>query len=477
MALNDIIVPKEAVVGVLSEVVLTPAEIGASASEPADDIFRVVGSADPTKKVAFEVDGLTTATTSTLTVPASGTIARTEDFAAPPQIGSTTPNTGAFTSLSANNGTLTASAPVLDLAQEWDGQAVFTASVSGTTMTVTAVTSGTIHVGMVLSGVISANTTITALGTGTGGTGTYIVSISQTRASTTITGLLTLGPVANIGATGALASPQSPLFNIETNTSSVFRVLRDGQVRIAHAGNTGTSNLSLEFGTNSGTGFYDGSNTTLRFSCGGTFLWSASNDRFTIRGNWPLTFGDSSDVRLRRDDAADILALQRTTNPQTFRLYTTWANNGVDFERLFIKGQTLGAFQIGTEKGGTGGARALEFQTNGTIRLSISANSNALDVPNSTFWTSGGITWLKVSSGTDLEFNNLFPRVSGTTVIGATNRRFATVFANNLNLAPSASVTPANNGDLVFEATDNTTLTFKYKGSDGVVRSGTVTLS
>jgi hypothetical protein len=171
------------------------------------------------------------------------------------------------------------------------------------------------------------------------------------------------------------------------------------------------------------------------------------------------------------------LALQRTTNAQTFRLYTTWANNGVDFERLFIKGQTLGAFQIGTEKGGTGGARALEFQTNGTIRLSISANSNALDVPNSTFWTSGGITWLKVSSGTDLEFNNLFPRVSGTTVIGATNRRFATVFANNLNLAPSASVTPANNGDLVFEATDNTTLTFKYKGSDGVVRSGTVTLS
>jgi hypothetical protein len=104
MALNDIIVPKEAVVGVLSEVVLTPAEIGASASEPADDIFRVVGSADPTKKVAFEVDGLTTATTSTLTVPASGTIARTEDFASPPAIGSTTPNTLAGTQLALHDG-------------------------------------------------------------------------------------------------------------------------------------------------------------------------------------------------------------------------------------------------------------------------------------------------------------------------------------------------------------------------------------
>jgi hypothetical protein len=55
---------------------------------------------------------------------ASGTIARTEDFAAPPQIGSTTPNSGAFTSLSANNGTLTASAPVLDLSQTWNNAGV-----------------------------------------------------------------------------------------------------------------------------------------------------------------------------------------------------------------------------------------------------------------------------------------------------------------------------------------------------------------
>lgn len=42
---------------------------------------------------------------------------------------------------------------------------------------------------------------------------------------------------------------------------------------------------------------------------------------------------------------------------------------------------------------------------------------------------------------------------------------------------PSASVTPANNGDMVVEATSNTTLTFKLKGSDGTVRSGTLTLS
>ncbi|MEN9671014.1 MAG: Rhodoferax phage [Pseudomonadota bacterium] len=59
--------------------------------------------------------------------------------------------------------------------------AVFTGSVSTTTLTVTSVSSGTIAVGQSLYGVgVSAETVITALGTGTGGTGTYTVGVSQT---------------------------------------------------------------------------------------------------------------------------------------------------------------------------------------------------------------------------------------------------------------------------------------------------------
>jgi hypothetical protein len=64
----------------------------------------------------------------------------------------------------------------------------FTASIAGTTMTVTAVGSGTVTVGQLITGTgVTAGTTITALGTGTGGAGTYTVSASQTTASTTIT--------------------------------------------------------------------------------------------------------------------------------------------------------------------------------------------------------------------------------------------------------------------------------------------------
>lgn len=67
--------------------------------------------------------------------------------------------------------------------------AVVTGSISGTTLTVSAVTSGFLGVGTAISGTnVTAGTTITALGTGTGGTGTYTVSASSTAASTTITG-------------------------------------------------------------------------------------------------------------------------------------------------------------------------------------------------------------------------------------------------------------------------------------------------
>lgn len=46
-----------------------------------------------------------------------------------------------------------------------------------------------------------------------------------------------------------------------------------------------------------------------------------------------------------------------------------------------------------------------------------------------------------------------------------------------LALHPGSSVTPIGNGDLVVQATSNTSLTFKYKGSDGVVRSASLTLA
>ena len=65
--------------------------------------------------------------------------------------------------------------------------AVITASMSGTTMTVTAVASGTLFVGQTIQGAgITVQTIITALGTGSGGVGTYTINNSQTVASRTM---------------------------------------------------------------------------------------------------------------------------------------------------------------------------------------------------------------------------------------------------------------------------------------------------
>lgn len=67
--------------------------------------------------------------------------------------------------------------------------ATVTGSIATTVLTVTAVTSGALSVGQVISGAgITVGTRIVSFGTGTGGTGTYNVDISQTFASGTVTG-------------------------------------------------------------------------------------------------------------------------------------------------------------------------------------------------------------------------------------------------------------------------------------------------
>jgi hypothetical protein len=100
---------------------------------------------------------------------------------------------------------------------EWDGineyvttGATFAGSIATTVLTVTGSPTGVIQVGMLISGTgVTAGTTITALGTGTGGTGTYTVSAAQTVASTTITGQIRciVGTFINGAAGGTGAVP------------------------------------------------------------------------------------------------------------------------------------------------------------------------------------------------------------------------------------------------------------------------------
>ena len=74
---------------------------------------------------------------------------------------------------------------------------------------------------------------------------------------------------------------------------------------------------------------------------------------------------------------------------------------------------------------------------------------------------------LKIFAGGGIAGGNEAIALNGTTI----------ETKDDLVQNPGSSVTPAENGEMMVEATNNTTLTFKLKGSDGTVRSGTITLS
>ncbi len=98
-----------------------------------------------------------------------------------------------------------------------EANALVTGSITGTTLIVTGVTIGTLLVGQVIAGAgIADGTTITALGTGTGGTGKYTVSISQTAASTTIAAV-----GVGFGSTGAY-TVSIPQFVASTTITAVL---------------------------------------------------------------------------------------------------------------------------------------------------------------------------------------------------------------------------------------------------------------
>jgi hypothetical protein len=117
-----------------------------------------------------------------------------------------------------------------------------------------------------------------------------------------------------------------------------------------------SSNVLVEIGTGSG----------IVFQANSPISWtdSASN---AVAGN--------KDLVLRRDGAADTLAQRRSTNAQTFRIYNTFTDAS-NYERGKMEWAS-NVLRIGTENAGTGTARALEFQTDGTTRLAINATGAA----------------------------------------------------------------------------------------------------
>lgn len=97
----------------------------------------------------------------------------------------------------------------------------------------------------------------------------------------------------------------------------------------------------------------------------------------------------SPDIILTRD-AANTLAQRNGVNAQAFNLYNTYTDAS-NYERGFMR-FVSNVLQIGTEKLGTGTARALVFQTGGTTRMTVGAAGgitfNSMAIQNGNFYVS-----------------------------------------------------------------------------------------
>ena len=111
----------------------------------------------------------------------------------------------------------------------------------------------------------------------------------------------------------------------------------------------------------------------------GSANFALYNDGLDIRSSSRIRWSSSAtiagmDLVLARD-AANTLAQRNGVNGQTFRLYGTYTDATIAFERFFIEAPSAAGATVllGTQKGTGASARALAFQTDGTTRLTIGA--------------------------------------------------------------------------------------------------------
>jgi hypothetical protein len=221
-------------------------------------------------------------------------------------------------------------------------------------------------------------------------------------------------------------------------------------------------------------------------------------------------------------DAAGILAQRNGTAKQVHRVYNTFlgttANEWGGFDWL----TTTNTLRIGTEHGGTGTARPIDFVTGGVRRGGFHGTNGNFDVavnlivsqniyagvgsaaaPSYTFGTRadtglfsetateigisiGGTRHLRLQTGICVinsgnigvggGFDANLSRIAGSSLAignGTLGDFSGSLKLRNVIQSPGVGtiVTPASNGDLVFETTSNTSVTVKLKGTDGTVRS------
>ena len=192
----------------------------------------------------------------------------------------------------------------------------------------------------------------------------YIYDIADlwNASGTTFTGI-------KLNVTDTASAAGSLLMDLQVGGVSRFSVRKDGAI-------LGPVGITVDAANSFGALTLAGSNQ---------FIWANGSCR-TVG-----TFGiGGTDLILARD-AANTLAQRNGVNAQAFNIYNTHTDAS-NFERGFMR-FVSNTLRIGTEKLGTGTARALEFRTDDVLRMTIGAAGgitfNSMIIENGNFRVSG----------------------------------------------------------------------------------------
>ena len=276
--------------------------------------------------------------------------------------------------LAISSGAVTTSVPLLDLAQTWNAGAVtFTGLKLNVTDTASAAASNLLDLQV-------------------GGSSKFAVAKS---------GALTIPSVATLNSSQALFPLGSVVAGTVTPGISFLTATNMGL-------GANASNLAVWVNGVIGQN-YNATNLESRLASDWTFSWSsATNNNAT------------ADLALRRD-AANTLAQRNGTSAQMFRIYATTDAGVTNYERAKV-GWVGSTFIIGTEKGGTGIARGMEFQTDGFTCLTINSSGSFIfaDAKNIAVGTTTG-TKIATATTQKLGFFGTTPVTQPAAVADATD--------------------------------------------------------
>ena len=296
------------------------------------------------------------------------------------------------------------------------------------------------------------------------------VTISQTwnNAAVAFTGL----KVNAAGTSDANSASGSLLADFQVNGTTKANITKSGSFVGGSSGASKPSALSFPNSGSYSVGIYNPESYKIQFSMtsagpGGIAAGAYTGLQYEMTAG-VLSWGTTAqDIVLARD-SQNTLALRNGAGvPQTFRVYNTFLGTTAN-EWFEIDWKTsAGTVRHFTMHGGTGVARNIDISAGGTLYFGAGTSSPIR------MYSNGVERWNISTAG------HFIAATDNSVDIGASgaSRPRNVYVGTNVISRPAASITPANNGEFVVEATSNTTLTFKLKGTDGTVRSGTITLA